>query len=127
MYYTLVYFAFFITKSFISTWSGFAIYSSWQFPILALLYGNCPLTFKLRQYFAFLQKLPSLKVFCKMGCSLKFCRRAPVLQSLLNKGTGLRACILRGDSSVGVFPVWFVKFFRAPILMSICQQQLLIF
>ena len=35
------------------------------------------------------------------------------------------AVLLSGDSSMGVFPVSFVKVLRAPILMSICQWQLL--
>ena len=63
--------------------------------VLALLYENCPLTFKLRSYFAFLQKLPSLEVFSKEGYSWRFHgfrRRVPVLQSLFNKTTELRAC-----------------------------------
>ena len=69
----------------ISTWSGFAIYLFRIIPpALALLYGNCPLAFKLRSYFVFLQKLSS-EVFCK-----KKCGRTPLLQSCFNKAGGLR-------------------------------------
>ena len=67
---------------------------SGQFPVLALLYYNCLLTFKLRSYFAFFQKL-SLEVFCKKGYCWRFCRfhrEIPVLQSLFNKAVALSAC-----------------------------------
>ena len=72
-----------------------------------LLYGNCPLSFKLKSYFAFLQKLPLSEVFCKEGCSQRFCRfheRLPVLQSLFNKAMDLRACgFIEGRLQHGYF------------------------
>ena len=130
MYYSSVYFCLFHHKKFfiIWTWSEFVINQFWLIPpVLALLHGNCPLTFKLRSYFVFLQKLLSSGVFCKKGGFAAFARARRCCSLFLIKllAWGL-AVLLRGDSSVGIFPVWFVKFLRAPILMSICQQQLLI-
>ena len=80
----------------ILTWSELVIYLFRViFPVLALIYGNCPLTFKLRSYFVFLQELPSFEVFCKKGCSWRFPglhRRVLLFQSLFNKATCHRAC-----------------------------------
>ena len=80
---------------FISTWSNFAIYLfKVTLPVLALLYGYCPLSFKLRSFFAFPQKLLSSQVLCKKRRSWRFRGfrvRATVLQSLFNKATSLRA------------------------------------
>ena len=60
---------------------------------LVLAYRNCSLTFKLKSYFAFLQKLLSLDVFCKDEFSWRFrrfCRTKPVFQSFYNEIMGLR-------------------------------------
>ena len=55
-YFVLLLFFVLSQKDFIiSTWSGFVICLFKVIPpVLALLHGNCPLTFKLRLYFAFL-------------------------------------------------------------------------
>ena len=68
MYYALVYFCLFHHKKVLFVIYLFRVI----LPVLALLFGNCPLTSKLRSYFAFLQKLPSLKMFCKKECSWRF-------------------------------------------------------
>ena len=98
----------------ISTWSGFAIYLfRIRSPALALLYGNCPLAFKLRSYFAFLQKLSS-EVFCK-----KKCGRAPLLQSCFNKAGDLRP----GGSVKRRLQCACLSFVICKIFESICQRQ----
>ena len=80
----------------ILTWSELMIYLfRVNIPVLALICGNCPLTFQLRSYFVFLQELPSFEVFCKKGCSWRFPGlhlRALLFQSLFNKATCQRAC-----------------------------------
>ena len=93
----------------ISTLSGFVIYQFRVIPtVLALIYRNCPLNFKLTSDF---------KLFCKKGCSWrfhKFCRRVPVLQSLLNKSMGLRACgFIEGRLQHGCFCCVICKIFES--------------
>ena len=116
----------------IPTSSGFVIY---QFrvipPVLALLCKNCPLTFKLNHI------LPFSKGCHHWRCSVE----RDILVGFASFARGRRWCcglfliklrawglavLLRGDFSMGVFPVWFVKLLRAPFLMSIWQWQLLI-
>ena len=61
--------------------------------------------------------------------SLKFCyipRKAPVLESLFNKITGLKACIfIKKKLKHKCFPVNIEKFLRTPILKNICVLLLL--
>lgn len=103
----------------ISTWSGFAIYLFRIIPpALALLYGNCPLAFKLRSYFAPLQKLSS-EVFCKINARGHLCCSLV----LIKLGAWDLAVLLKQGSSARFFPLWFAKFLRASILKSICQRQ----
>ena len=130
MYYSLVYFCLFHHKKFfiIWTWSKFVINQLWLIPpVLALLHGNCPLTFKLRSYFVFLQKLLSSGVSFKKGCSWRFHgfrEGAAVLQSFFNKATGLRACgfiegrLQRGDFSCVICEIFEGTYFDEHLLTT---------
>ena len=90
-------FAFFVTKHF--------YYSNliWVCDLSVLGDSPCfgpaiwelPSDFQTKSYFTFLQRLPSLEVFCKEGCSWRFCGfcgEVLVLRSLFNKAASLRAC-----------------------------------
>ena len=63
------------------------------------------------------------KVFLKFR---KFDRKTPVLESLFDKITGLKACnfILKRHQHRH-FPVKFPKILRSPILSNICERMLL--
>ena len=117
------------TISVISTWSGFVIYLFRVIStVLGPLYRNCPVTFKLRSYFVLIQRLSS-KVFCIRGSSWRFSSyvggRLCCSLFLIKLQASELPVSLKGDYSAGVFSIRFAKFFKAPILKSLCQQQLL--
>ena len=64
-------------------------------------------------------------------CSLKFhkfYRKAPVLESVLNKVAGLQACnFTKKRLQHWYFPVKFAKFSGTPILKNLCERVLLCF
>ena len=58
----------------------------------------------------------------------KFHRKTPMLESLLNKVSGLQICSFIKKRLQGrCFPVKFANFLRTPILKNICEQLLLEF
>ena len=112
-------FAFFVTKHF--------YYSNliWVCDLSVLGDSPCfgpaiwelPSDFQTKSYFAFLQRLPSLEVFCREGCSWRSWRFrgvAPLLQSLLNKAASLRACgFVEGRIQQGYFSCVICEIFES--------------
>ena len=85
---------------------------------LALMYRNCPLTFKLKSYFAFLQKLLTSDHwtrsvwtdFLEGFAGFLGGHRCFSLFLMKLRAWGF-AALLKGDYKMGVFPMGFVKLF----------------
>ena len=99
------FFAFFNTKSFYYFNLIWFCNLFVQGSSLALLYGNCPLNFKLWSYFTFFQKMAS-KVFRKKGCSWRFLK-GHLCNSLVLTKLQIRelAVLFKGEFSAEIFPV----------------------